>query len=251
MVTVSVRPSAKRQDTSARRMLPDTPEVMALIAQYLELVETIANQVERQITTRIPHEDLVSFGNEGLLLAARRYDASHGVPFGAWATVRIRGAMIDGMRKTGGLPRRAYRKLRQLELANSAQESMVDAKAPASAEEADDRLTRYVQGLATAMAMGYVVTGTREDAEAEHNAVPTPEDQVAQAEVHRDLIGAVEMLPEPERYIVRRFYFDGVTVEHAAAEIGRSKSWGSRLHTRGLELIAKTMKRAGVDPTRH
>jgi RNA polymerase sigma factor for flagellar operon FliA len=213
----------------------------------LDLVETLAKQVERQITTRIPREELVSFGREGLLLAARSYDPARGVPFGCWATMRIRGAMIDGMRKTGGLPRRAYRKLRQMELADQAQEALVEedaGSAPRTADEADSRLAKYVQGLATAMAMGYVVIGTREDAEAEKDEIPTPEEQVAAAEIEHELRGAVERLPEAERHIVTRHYFDGATVEEAARERNLSKSWGSRLHTRALELIAKDMKRS-------
>jgi RNA polymerase sigma factor for flagellar operon FliA len=236
----------------AIRVPPDDALVLVRVRDHLALVGTLARQLQRQVTRRIAYDDLVSFGNEGLLLAARNFDVSRGIPFRCWATLRIRGAMIDGMRRTGGLPRRAYRALRAMEKASVADEGFLEsgcAAKAASQSDADTRLTTYIAGLATALAMGYVVTGPRDEAMAAAGEQPTPEEALAREEVASHLHEAIERLHEPERHIVRRFYLADVTIEDAAREIGKSRSWGSRLHTRALERMARQLTMAGIGRT--
>src|SRR5215472_14387100 len=130
----------------------DTPETLARFSAELALVDLCARQIGRRIGTVVTLDDLRSFGREGLLSAARTFDASRGVPFRRWANLRVRGAMIDGVRQWGNLPRRVYRELRGLESADRLQEEFdeEDAASPArTPEAADARLTSYLAGIAT------------------------------------------------------------------------------------------------------
>src|SRR3954470_10079473 len=101
---------------------PDPPAVLARFNERLELVELISRKMARKLGARIDHDELVAAGREGLLDAARRFDPARAVPFGAYATYRIRGAIIDWIRKSVDVPRRAHERLRALEATSAVNE---------------------------------------------------------------------------------------------------------------------------------
>jgi RNA polymerase sigma factor for flagellar operon FliA len=224
----------------------DAPEVLARFRAELDLVDLNARQVARRIAAAsVTLDDLRSFGQEGLLQAARTFDESRGVPFRRWANLRIRGAMIDGVRQWGNLPRRIYRELRSVEAADRLQEAYDEedgANPPATPEAADARLTSYLAGMATAIAVGTMVAAPRESIDAEGRDV-TPEDLVANAELVARVKTIVARLPDAERTLIERHYFGEETLDQAAASLGLSKSWGSRLHARAIEAIAREMRK--------
>jgi RNA polymerase sigma factor for flagellar operon FliA len=226
----------------------DAPEVLARFRAELDLVDLNARQVARRIATAsVTLDDLRSFGQEGLLQAARTFDESRGVPFRRWANLRIRGAMIDGVRQWGNLPRRVYRELRSVAAADRLQETYDEedsANPPATALAADARLTSYLAGIATAIAVGTMVAAPRESIDAEGRDV-TPEDLVGNAELIARVKAIVASLPDAERTLVERHYFGDETLDQAAASLGLSKSWGSRLHARAIEAIAREMRKGG------
>jgi RNA polymerase sigma factor for flagellar operon FliA len=226
---------------------PEAPDVLARFNAELDLVDIIARQLGRRVSRAVSLDDLRSFGREGLLQAARSFDSSRGVPFRRWANVRIRGAMIDGLRQWGNLPRRLYRELRAFETADRVLEAYdeEDAANPATTPEAADaRLTSYLAGLATAIAVGTMVAAPRESIDPDGRDV-TPEDLLAQAELLARVKEIVGDLPVQERTLVERHYFGGETLDDAAASLGLSKSWGSRLHARAIESIARELRKTG------
>src|SRR6202000_833850 len=116
----------------------DTQETLALFQAELDLVDLNARQIARRGGTgTVTLGDLRSFGREGLLAAARSFDGSRGVPFRRWANLRIRGAIIDGVRRWGHLPRRVYHELRAIAAADGVQETFdeEDAASPATSAE--------------------------------------------------------------------------------------------------------------------
>jgi len=220
----------------------DAPDVLARFRAELDLVDVNARQVARRIAAPgVTLDDLRSFGREGLLQAARSFDASRGVPFRRWANMRIRGAMIDGVRQWGHLPRRVYHELRSMAAADDVQEAYSDehATAPAATPEAADRrLTSYLAGLATAMAVGSLAG--RDDLA--DGPDPSPEELAAKAELIGMVRAIVAVLPDAERTLIERHYFGDETLDQAAASLGLSKSWGSRLHARAIERIARALR---------
>jgi RNA polymerase sigma factor for flagellar operon FliA len=240
------RPEPRRGPTAERPGAPpraDEPEALARFHAELDLVDINARQVARQIgSSSVTLDDLRSFGREGLLQASRSFDASRGVPFRRWANMRIRGAMIDGVRQWGALPRRVYRELRAIAAADRVQEAHDEESAggPApSPQAADARLTSHLAGLATAMALGGATSPTDGREPADDDA--SPEEQAMRTELVARVREVVARLPVAERTLVERHYFGDETLDQAAASLGLSKSWGSRLHARAIDAIAKEM----------
>lgn len=223
----------------------DAPEVLSRFHAETALVEINARQLARRLgRTTITLDDLRSFGHEGLLQAARNFDESRGVPFRRWANLRVRGAMIDGVRQLGTLPRRVYRELGAIAAADRVQEVYDEEDAAAlvtTPEAADARLTSHLAGLATAMAMRIV---SRPDTEGEPEAeAPTPADLAELSELSGHVRTIVARLPDAERALIERHYFADETLDAAAASLGLSKSWGSRLHARAIDTLARELKK--------
>lgn len=225
----------------------DSAETLARFHGELELVDLVAWQLSRRFGSGVPIDDLRAFGREGLLRASRSFDPSFGVPFRRYANLRIKGAIYDGLRTWGNLPRRVWRELKAAEAGDRmlATYDEEDAASPATTPEtADSRLGAYLAGIATAIAVGTMVSEPRENISPEGRDV-TPEDLLAEAEMLARVKQIVASLPEKERTLVERHYFRGEQLDQAAASLGLSKSWGSRLHARAIEAIASALKSGG------
>jgi len=214
------------------------------------MVDAVARQLIKSLPGSIEFDELVSYGREGLLFAARRFDPSHEVPFRAYAHYRVRGAMIDGVRKSSELPRRTYEKLRLLSAADqygehAAADVLSSAPPPGeAAKDAQRALDDHLARMATAMAMGMVgKAGVGEEGEPTNVAVAeSPEIALETAQLRALLREAVEQLPEQEAELVRRHYFEGERFDNVAKDLGLSKSWASRLHTRAVGRLTKRLK---------
>jgi RNA polymerase sigma factor for flagellar operon FliA len=227
----------------------DSPEVAARVAEGMDLTRIIARQVRRQLGASLDVDELESLGREGLLGAARSFDPARGVPFRRWANMRVRGAMIDGMRAQGGLPRRVYRALRAMEASNRIQEVVAEetsAAPPATPQAADDKLSEALSGMAMAMAAGFLAPQT-EGIDQVPQQEDSPEEALGRAQLMEHVKAAILRRPDNERILIQRHYFDGVTFEEAASEIGLSKSWASRLHARAMEAIAAELRRSRIE----
>lgn len=215
----------------------------------LELVEILARQIGRSVGGAVELDELLSFGREGLLDAARRYDASRGVPFRAYANYRVRGAIFDGVRKLSRLPRRVHERLRGLEAGAGVGEGAVeDLSAPeppaGAAARADAALSEHLAAVATAMAVGLIASTARDD-EGERVLVSPaddPESALRRAELLDLVRRAIQDLPDKEAELVRRHYLGGERFDHVAQDLGLSKSWASRLHTRAMSRLAKRLR---------
>jgi RNA polymerase sigma factor for flagellar operon FliA len=228
---------------------PDSPEILERFHGALDVVERIAKQVRRSLGHGIELEDLSSFGREGLLEAARRFDPARGVPFRAYATFRIRGAIVDGVRATGRLPRRVHERLSAYGVAAAVSEGAAEdvlggPEVPATQADSERALDAHLAAMATAMAVGLVAQRALGD-EGEPSAVDgggTPEDLVARAELLAEVKTAIETLPADEAELVRRHYLGGERFDRVAQDLGLSKSWASRLHTRALGRLSKRLR---------
>ena len=224
----------------------DPPEVVARIEEGLDLVDLLARQLRRQFGPHVQVDDLASQGREALLAAARSFDPERGVPFRRWANLRVRGAMIDAVRSQGNLPRRVYRKLRAMQAADLVHDAAAEEQAaapPQTPEAAAAALQGQLSSAAMAMALGFLSMKGDEALARAEDPDASPESQVSRAEIVAAVRAAIAERPEAERHLLERHYFDDVTFEEAARELGLSKSWASRLHARAIEGVAKALKR--------
>jgi RNA polymerase sigma factor for flagellar operon FliA len=219
--------------------------VLARFHEARSLVEVSAWQLHRTIGSRVTIEELKSYGAEALLLAARSFDPERGVPFRRWASMRIRGGMIDGLRAMSELPTRVRRRLESIKSADAVEEALViqdAARPPGTSEVEEERLADHLARLATALALGLVSEPTTAEGEVLDRDL-SPEEKVAWAELVQEVREAVERLPERDSALVRRHYLDGVTLEAAAQELGISVGWASRAFGAAMERLTKDLRR--------
>lgn len=228
----------------------DAPEVRARFETNLDLVDILARQIGRRFGEFLELDDLVSYGREGLLDAARRFDASRGVPFRAYANFRVRGAIIDGVRTMARVPRRVHERLSALaalaRVSEGAIEDLQVAPAPGTQPaDAERALTEHLRAMATAMAIGLLAPTARDD---DGEPIPivgpeaTPEEAMGRAELMQLVTSAIEELPAQEAELLKRHYLMGERFDQVAQELGLSKSWASRLHTRALGRLSKRLR---------
>jgi RNA polymerase sigma factor for flagellar operon FliA len=240
-----------RNTSAASRPASEAPDVLARFQEQLELVEIIARQVARTLGSAVELDDLLSYGREGLLDAARKFDSARGVPFRAYANFRVRGAIIDGVRSQAQLPRRAYERLNGLSAALKVSEGAADdalaAPANATRAQADQALGDHLAAMAAAISVGLIApTGMGDEGERiQVSTADSPEDAVARAQLLELVRTAIDSLPEEEATLVRRHYLEGERFDHVALSLGLSKSWASRLHTRAMQRLAKRLRSSG------
>lgn len=226
------QPGSKRVAVTA-----DPPEVLARIHAELDLVDLIARQISRTLKRAVQFDDLLSAGREGLFLAARSFDPSRGVPFRSYANIRIRGAMLDGVRHQA-LSRRAFERLRDLEVCNDAAEGFAEARQVSgqSGAQAEPELEDQLAALATACAAAGAGKGvpampsSLDSADALEQ--DTPEEQYARAELHRCLHDAVGALEPTLATVLRLRHFEGLQLDEIATRLGLDRSWVGRLDLR-------------------
>ncbi len=229
-------------------MLPaDHPETRRRFQAELDLVSIVVAQTMRLFGRFVEVDDLQSFGHEGLLQAARTYDPSREVPFRRWANVRVRGAVYDGVRRSGRLPRRLYLRVQALASAalvtEAADEQQSGDAAPRTALEADEAVRDRLGASATAMAAAILAARSIDD---ETLHVPdtraNPEETAALKQLAGHLRAAVDGRDDPEKTLLLRMYWQGESLEEAGAAVGLSRSWACRIHARAIGSIGKQLR---------
>lgn len=239
----------KHGGTTENKLSADAPEVAQRVNEGLPLVVRVAIKIARSLPAHMEVEELQAMGREGLLDAARTYDAERGVPFSAWAYLRIRGSIFDGLRRSTDLPRRVYQKLRALEAANQAREGQIEDEAAAAsetAEAADARVASTAAAIAMGMASAFLSRkyGTENTGDP---AATSPEEAAIRSSLLDRVRAAIDRLAENERILLTRVYFEDQQLDETAKALGMSKSWASRVHVRALENLATDLRRRKID----
>lgn len=209
------------------------------IEEYRPLVRSIAHKIRNSLDLTCDLDDLIAFGFHGLVEARGRFDASRGVQFNTFAYYRIRGAILDGVRKMAYLPRRAHQRLRAAEAADRVAEDTGDGRAADPGKRNDlaataDAIAETLHKMTAAFVMSAVGQG-------DDDVPSSPEEALIAEEQSARVRRALEGLDERELALVKGFYFDGRRFDEVAAELGISKSWASRIHTKALADLKKAL----------
>lgn len=213
-----------------------------LIVENLPLVGYLASETHAR-ATHIPREDLASVGALALVTAADAFDASLGVPFGAYARRRILGAFADEMRSMDWASRGVRRRIKET-LAVSDTLAAALRRAPTVAEIATAMATseqEVIEALAdAARSVSSLDDGRDLDLVAD---VPLPEESAVVAERRTVLEHAVAALPERMRLIIRAVYIEERPVKDVAEELGVSHSAVSQQRAEAVRLLRDAMER--------
>jgi len=221
----------------------DEAERVRLVERHLELARRAAALMHKRVHAHIELDDLVGLANEGLTEAAASYDETKGTAFSSWAWYRINGAMVDGLRRGSNLPRRVWRELVALRAAGEYLENLGERDAGAARtgtppKQGKDALAGVRDALSAIRTM-YVTSldALQDDGFDEPDGAAPLGDQLDSTRLARKLRAALEALPDKERALVTKHYYEGKNLLEAGVELGISKSWASRLHAQAVEKL--------------
>lgn len=227
-----------------------TGQRQQLIASCQGLVRSIAWKIHQRLPAHVDLDDLVSYGQVGLAEAARDFDGGRGGQFTTYAWYRVRGAILDGLSRMRWFNRGDFEGGRYDRMAN---EALADAGGDdAGAGSPAATITRqgaWLKGASAALAVACLGSWGEGGGEADltDSASERPDEIVMRREMAVKLRDLVAELPSDMAALVRLTYFDGRTLTEAAAEVGISKAWASRLHSRALGKLAAALQRSGLD----
>lgn len=210
-----------------------------LIEQYMPYASSIASRVAKSLSLKNEYEDVLCNARLGLLEAAKRFDNTQKVDFRTFAYYRIKGAIFDGLRKSGWLPRSVYARIKFEEASNEYLQFVSEnGRAPAEGEH-----VREVSDTVNTLASIYVMSLDVDDELDIEDT--TQQDLDTRAEFHQvraHMREAIATLPPKEKQLIMMYYFQNKTLEEAGQKLELSKSWTSRLHARALELLLRRTK---------
>ena len=218
----------------------------SLIADHQNLVTALAKRIHRKLPRFIAFEDVLSYGQLGLTQAARTYQPVEGAEFATFAHYRISGAIYDGLARMNWNSRSQLRRQKAMSAANAELEARSCESGNRDTEGQARNFFDTVEGLATVYHFSTLAT--------EENFQEQVEDESAQPEelaIGREMAGvlreALDTLDEDERKLIEMTYFEDKSLAEAAAEMGKSRSWGCRFHSKILKKLGACLgDREGV-----
>src|SRR3954454_3084841 len=220
------------------------------IVAGLPFVEALARRMASSMPHSIDIGDLVQDGVIGLIDAANRFDEERGIKFETFAERRVRGAMIDALRKDAW-PGGVRRQRRELDAARESlrrelghEPSMADLAARVGSDE--KRLSRTIVRINTIEATSPLATGEHLDESSLPTAlVPSepesPDAAYERTETRERVRAAIQALPWRERKVVAYYYYGEVTMKQIGAEIGVNESRVSQLHARAIRRLRDSL----------
>ncbi len=220
------------------------------IAASLPFVEALARRMAASMPHSIDLGDLVQDGMIGLIDAAHRFDETRGIKFETFAERRVRGAMIDALRRDAW-PRGIRRVRRELEAAREklrhemgAEPSLAELAEHMGSDEA--RLGRTIVRINTIestspMANVDAVSGVNLPPVMVPPERPTPDKACERGEVASRVRDAIKALPWRERKVIGLYYYGEVTMKQIGQEIGVNESRVSQLHARAVQRLRKIL----------
>lgn len=220
-----------------------TPAQIELVESCQGLVRNLAWKMHIRLGRRVELDDLISYGQLGLIDAAQRFDETAGTKFVTFAYHRIRGALYDSLDKLDWFDRAAYEASRYEYLAAQTVQS---AEHPPAHDSLDEHV-RWFGGLSVRLAMVRLLTADEDDhgLVIEDRICPRPDEDFALQEERQTVRTFVDQLPERQRLLVKFAYFDGMSLTKAGEKIGVSKATASRLHDEAIKRLGFLL-RAGM-----
>ncbi len=229
-------------DTGAKRyQAPDKLSATAhQVEDYAYLVKRIAQHMMARMPASVQLDDLIQAGMIGLLEAWQKYDATQGASFETYAGIRIRGAIIDEMRKGDWVPRSVHRNARRISDVMAALEARLgrDASSAEIAEAMGIDIHEY-HAMSQDVVYGRLFSieesfSDEDDVVISRNdraSFTAPHDSVQQAGLTQSLADAISELPEREALILSLYYHDELNLKEIGHIIGVSESRVSQIHS--------------------
>ena len=221
-----------------------------LIIEYSQLVKLVAGRLSMYLGHNVEYDDLVSYGIFGLIDAIDKFDADKNVKFETYASLRIRGSILDQIRKMDWIPRTVRQRQRKLD------EAVKQIEAQTGRNASDDEIAQ-VLGISpdellnwqSQLKVSNLVSMTEFEENGTEPAMDTtynshftqPEEVVEKEELKKTLVEALDALTEKERRVIELYYYEEMTLKEISKILEVSESRVSQLHTKSLIKMKKIM----------
>lgn len=214
-----------------------------VITQYAPLVKRIAHHLMSRLPSSVQVEDLMQAGMIGLLEASRNFDATKGASFETFAGIRIRGSMIDEIRRGDWVPRSVHRNTRLIaeKIAEIEQKTGRDARDTEVAEAIGVEVEEYrimLMESSTGHMLDFEDLGVSEDFFSEGLSPSTktnnPIDGIESSDFRKCLATAISGLPERERLVLALYYDEELNLKEIGEVIGVSESRISQINSQAM-----------------
>ena len=215
----------------AKTKSTDTRE--KIILEYAPLVKVVAGRLSVYLGYNVEYEDLVSYGIFGLIDAIDKFDCFKEVKFETYASLRIRGAILDQIRKMDWIPRTIRQKQKRIEtvIREIEQETGHNASDEEIAEKLGISDDEYLDWQSQMKVTGLVSL----------NEYMEQEEKVEREELTRMLGEALQLLTEKEQKVITLYYYEELTLKEISSILEVSESRVSQLHTRALQKMRTKM----------
>lgn len=221
-----------------------------LILAYAQLVKLVAGRMSMYLGHNVEFDDLVSYGIFGLIDAIDKFDMEKNVKFETYASLRIRGAILDQIRKMDWIPRTVRQRQRMIDDAVKKVEMRTGKNA--SDEElarelsiSEEELLNWQSQLNITNVVSlneFEETGPEPVMDATNNShFAQPEDVVEEEELKTKLAESLEVLTEKERSVIELYYYEEMTLKEISRILEVSESRVSQLHTKAILKMKKVM----------
>jgi RNA polymerase sigma factor for flagellar operon FliA len=221
---------------SAYSQRPSARETEALVMRHAELVKRIAYHLAGRLPASVEVDDLIQGGMLGLLEAAANYSEGRGASFETYAGIRIRGAMLDGLRKLDWAPRSVHRKARAVAKAIREIESEIgrEARDVEVAERMGMQLSEYHRIVEDSAGCQISSLTTEEGEMTLTDSAADPFRDVVDEDFRAALAEAISNLPERERLVMSLYYDDELNLKEIGAALRVSESRICQIHGQAL-----------------
>lgn len=214
-----------------------------LILEYAGLVKIVAGKLSMYLGYNVEYDDLVGYGTFGLIDAIDKFDYDKGVKFETYASLRIRGAILDQVRKMDWLPRTVRQKQKRLDAAYQKIESeagrmATDEEVAKELEITVDELENWQQQTQVSNLVSldeYMEQGEPKIESNFSEDYVQPERIVEQNELKEILAKTLKELTDKEQKVIYLYYYEDLTLKEISAILEVSESRVSQLHTKALQ----------------
>lgn len=240
----------KLWDEYSKNKLPEIRE--KIILEYAPLVKLVAGRLSMYLGYNVEYEDLVSYGVFGLIDAIDKFDCMKEVKFETYASLRIRGAILDQIRKLDWIPRTIRQKQKKIEAVMKEVEltkgrAATDEEIAARLGISDDEYLEWQSQMKITNVVSlneYMEQGCEVPAEVNRHTTArfdSPEENIEKEELKRVLEQTLQLLTEKERKVILLYYYEDLTLKEISSILEVSESRISQLHTRALQKMKDKM----------
>jgi len=225
-----------------------------LIEHYLSLVDFVTGRLAIGLPRNVSKDDLGSYGIMGLIDAVEKFDLERGLQFETYASWRIRGSIIDGLRQSDWVPRSVREKARKIEEAYQLLEqqhlrSVTDREMCEYLQVSEQEFHQMLQEVSVTSICSLEDPIREEESETRMRLLvderaKNPEDTVNELYLKESLAKAIERLTEKERTVVSLFYYEELSLSEIAEVMSLSPSRISQLHSKAILRLRGSLSRA-------